>query len=78
MSPGNHDISRDILKPLLKIQKATLAEITSEQLFNDDLQQNSQTFLASKFENYKEYEAQFAQYTSCQSNISGSWLGIIK
>jgi len=70
--PGNHDISRDILNPLLKIQKATLSDITSEQVFNDDLPQNSQSFLASKFENYKKYEAQFAKYTSCQSNISGS------
>lgn len=70
--PGNHDISRDILKPLLKIQKATLADITNEQIFNDDLSQNSQTFLASKFDNYKEYEYQFAEFTSCQSNISGS------
>ena len=69
---GNHDISRDILKPLLKIQKATLADITSEKSFNDDLLQNSQSFLASKFDNYKEYEAQFAQYTSCQINIGGS------
>lgn len=70
--PGNHDISRNILKPLLKIQKATLSEITSELLFNDDLPQNSQSFLASKFDNYKQYEAQFAQYASCQSNISGA------
>jgi predicted MPP superfamily phosphohydrolase len=69
--PGNHDISRDTLKPLLKIQKATLSEITNEQLFNDDLPQNSKSFLASKFDSYKKYEAIFAQYNSCQSNISG-------
>ena len=69
---GNHDISRDILKPLLKIQNATLSDINNEQLFNDDLPQNSKIFLASKFDNYKEYEAQFAQYTSCQINIGGS------
>ncbi len=69
---GNHDISRDILKPLLRIQNSTLSDITSEQLFNDELPQNTRTFLASKFDDYKKYEAQFAQYTSCQINIGGS------
>lgn len=69
---GNHDISRDILQPLLRMQNATLSTITSEQLFNDELPQNTASFLASKFDNYKKYEAQFAQYTSCQTNIGGS------
>jgi predicted MPP superfamily phosphohydrolase len=69
--PGNHDVSRDILIPLSKIQKATLSDITNEKMFNDDLPQNSKSFLASKFDNYKEYEYNFAEYTSCQSNISG-------
>lgn len=71
-TPGNHDISRDALKPLLKIQKSTLADITSEQLFNDDLPQNSKSFLSSKFENYIAYESQFARYTTCESCLGGT------
>ncbi|WP_347987733.1 metallophosphoesterase [Methylomonas sp. AM2-LC] len=71
-TPGNHDISRDALKPLLIIQKATLEQMTNEQLFNDHLPQNAQTFLESKFNNYKKFEEKFAKYTACESDIGGS------
>ena len=70
--PGNHDVSQDSLKLLLTIQKGALDQMTSEQLFNEHLPQNSQTFLAPKFESYKAYESQFAQYTSCASRLGGT------
>lgn len=71
-APGNHDISRDALKQFLVIQKGTLDQMTNEQLFNENLIQNSKTFLAPKFENYKAYESQFAQYTACESDLGGA------
>lgn len=71
-TPGNHDISRDVLKPLLSIQKGTLSEMINEQLFNNNLEQNSKSFLHSKFENYIAHEEDFANYTACSSGIGGS------
>jgi predicted MPP superfamily phosphohydrolase len=70
--PGNHDISRDALKSLLAIQKGTLDQMTNEKLFNDHLPQNSLSFLASKFDNYKKHEIEFAEYTTCNSNLGGT------
>ena len=46
--------------------------MTNEQLFNDHFFQNSKTFLAPKFENYKTYESQFARYTACESGLGGA------
>jgi predicted MPP superfamily phosphohydrolase len=70
--PGNHDISRDALRPLLTIQKGTLTEMTDERLFNNNLPQNSKIIFAPKFENYKTYESQFANYTACASSLGGA------
>lgn len=70
--PGNHDVSRNALKPFLTIQKGTLNEISSEQSFNDNLPQNIQSFFDSKFNNYKTYETKFAQYNACEKNLGGS------
>jgi predicted MPP superfamily phosphohydrolase len=70
--PGNHDVSQDALKPLLLIQTGTLAQISSEAVFNDSLPQNSKTFLAPKFENYVKFEPEFARYTCCTSHLGGA------
>ena len=70
--PGNHDVSRDALKPILIIQKGSLSEISDERAFNDSLPQFSKLFLAGNFENYKTYESKFAHYTSCTSRLGGA------
>lgn len=70
--PGNHDISRDALKPLLVMQKGALAESTEERLFNDQLPEFSKAIFGPKFSNYVEYERNFAQYTCCSPSLGGA------
>ena len=70
--PGNHDVSREALKPMLTIQKGSLSEIADERAFNDNLSQFSKLFLAGNFENYKTYESTFARYTSCALGLGGT------
>jgi hypothetical protein len=71
-APGNHDLSREALKPLLMMQRGSLQMMTSEQLFNEQLPQLSNTLFAPKFKNYTKYEQQFASFTCCQNSLGGT------
>ena len=74
--PGNHDVSRSALKPLLSIQKGTLAEMKDERTFNDSLPQLSKTIFDSNFAHYIKCESSFAHHTCCASGLGGSgWEG---
>jgi predicted MPP superfamily phosphohydrolase len=70
--PGNHDVSREALKPNLRIEKGSLSGIKDEGSFNDTLPQLSKLFLRDNFENYKTYESRFAHYTSCAAGLGGA------
>jgi len=71
-SPGNHDISQAALKPLLLMQKGAISEIEDEETFNNQLPQLSKLIFSPKFENYVSYEAKFAKYTCCHSDLGGA------
>ena len=70
--PGNHDVSRDALQPLLLLQDGTLAVTKDERQFNDSLPQLSHALFAPKFSNYAAFEGRFAQYTCCSSELGGA------
>ena len=74
--PGNHDLSQNALKPLFSVQKGTLAEMTDERTFNDNLPQLSQTIFAPKFVHYIKCESSFAHHTCCASCLGGSGWGL--
>ena len=70
--PGNHDISRKILRPLLLIQDGATTAIKDERTFNDNLPQLSETIFSKKFNNYVPCEAKFAYFTCCSGNLGGT------
>ena len=70
--PGNHDISRTALEPLLIIQGGTVSAIKDEETFNNQLPQLSKSIFSSKFDNYVSCEAKFAKYTCCHSGLGGA------
>ena len=70
--PGNHDVSRIALEPLLFIQQGVMSAITDENAFNNNFTQFSKTVLDAKFANYKNYESTFAKYTCCQGGLGGA------
>jgi len=70
--PGNHDVSRDAIKPLVTIQLGSLSQIKDERSFNDTLPQLSKLVFANNFQNYKAYESKFSTYVACASGLGGA------
>jgi hypothetical protein len=69
--PGNHDISQDVLKPLLSMQKGVLSEMRDERIFNDSFPHFFATYARPKFESYAAFESRFANYNSSASESGG-------
>lgn len=70
--PGNHDVSRNALQPLLLMQRGVLSQIQDEQSFNDQLPLISASIFEPKFRDYISYENTFAKYTTCTSGLGGA------
>lgn len=71
--PGNHDISQEITRPLLLIQKGTLAEISEEKVFNDILPTLvKQLSIAAKLENYLSFASAFTANPLTQETLTGA------
>ncbi|MFN7958345.1 MAG: metallophosphoesterase [Holophagaceae bacterium] len=71
-APGNHDVSRSTLKPMLIMQQGALEKINSESDFNNNLNLLSENIFNKTFKNYIEFERAASKYTCCQENIGGT------
>jgi Calcineurin-like phosphoesterase len=69
--PGNHDVSRSALLPVLLMQQGTLQVMQDEKLFNDQFPQLSKSIFANKFKHYITCESHFAHYTCCGTELGG-------
>jgi len=67
--PGNHDLARSEIS--LALKSASLAGMTSECLFNDNVAKLSQFFFEPEFSNYIKLENDIAKYTCCGSSVGG-------
>jgi len=70
--PGNHDISRQFLKPYLIMQHGALSAIKDERTFNDTLPQLSAAIFDHKFKQYISCESQFAHFACCTRDLGGT------
>ncbi len=68
--PGNHDISRNWIKNNKLNHESVLLQQLTEKEFNDYAQQPS-SLLASKFDNYKKFEQEFAAYGIANEFMTG-------
>jgi hypothetical protein len=70
--PGNHDVARNALKPLLFIQNSTLSSIKDEETFICQLEKLNELVFDKKFSHYKQYEAKFGKYNCCNQRFGGN------
>lgn len=71
-TPGNHDVSQDITRDVLLIQKGCLGEINEERVFNDNLPTlTKQLLLPDKFSNYLQFTEAFSTHRLTKDTIAG-------
>jgi hypothetical protein len=67
--PGNHDICRSALQPLLL--EGAISRFKSEKVFNDSLPKYSDTLFVNTFQPYIRLESAFGDIRCAQSNLGG-------
>jgi len=71
-TPGNHDVSQDVTREILLIQKGCLGEINEERIFNDNLTAlKKQLLLPDKFNNYLQFTETFSTHRLTKDTIAG-------
>lgn len=69
--PGNHDVSREAFKASVTARQGALGAMSSEKLFNENLDHLASTYMAEAFSNYLKAENRFAKFGACQNGLAG-------
>lgn len=75
--PGNHDVSRPSIQPIIPLQKGALSNIADERTFNDHVRELSNLMFEKTFSNYKKFEERFSQFNCCTNQLGGNGWEIV-
>lgn len=71
ITPGNHDVNRDIIRSKYIVQKGIILQINSEESFNDNLPILKNSVSDEVFQNYVSFENEVSDFGTCTNGIGG-------